>query len=126
MELAVAFAVAALALASLGVYGVISFTVAKRTPEIGIRMALGARGPQVAGMVLRQGMMPVWLGLAAGIGGALPAGRFIASQLYSVAPDDPMVIVMVALVLLVVAIGACWIPARRAMRIDPMRALRFE
>jgi len=126
MELAVAFAVAALALASLGVYGVISFTVARRTPEIGIRMALGARGPQVAGMVLRQGMTPVWLGLAAGIGGALPAGRFIASQLYSVAPDDPMVIVKVALVLLVVAIGACWIPARRAMTIDPMRALRFE
>jgi putative ABC transport system permease protein len=126
MELAVAFAVAALALASLGVYGVISFAVARRTPEIGIRMALGARAPQVAGMVVRQGMMPVWLGLAAGIGGALAAGRFIASQLYSVAPDDPITISMVAVLLLAVAVGACWVPARRAMRIDPMVALRFE
>jgi putative ABC transport system permease protein len=124
--LAAAFALAALALASLGVYGVVSFAVARRTPEIGIRMALGARTAQVAGMVLRQGIRPVLAGLAAGIGCGLPAGRFIASQLYGVAPDDPLTITAVALVLLVAGAGACLIPARRAMRIDPMRALRFE
>jgi ABC-type antimicrobial peptide transport system permease subunit len=124
--LAAAFALAALALASLGVYGVISFAVARRTPEIGIRMALGARGLRVAGMVVRQGMTPVVVGLAVGLGGALLAGRLIASQLYGVAPDDPVTISAVALLLLTVGVGACWIPARRAMRIDPMRALRFE
>jgi putative ABC transport system permease protein len=122
--LAAAFALVALALASLGVYGVVSFAVAQRTPEIGIRMALGARRPQVLAMVLRRGMRPVLLGLAAGIGCALLAGKFIASQLYSVAPNDPITIAMVAL--LQVAAGACWVPARRAMRIDPMAALRFE
>ena len=124
--LAAAFAVAALALASLGIYGIVSFSVARRTPEIGIRMALGARGAQVARMVLRQGMAPVAIGLAAGVGCASPAGRFIASQLYSVAPNDPLTIAMVALLLPIVAAGACWVPARRAMRIDPMAALRFE
>jgi putative ABC transport system permease protein len=126
MELAVVFAVAALALATLGVYGVISFAVARRTPEIGIRMALGARGVQVAAMVLRQGMAPVAIGLAVGIVFALLAGRFVASQLYSVTPNDPITIATVALVLVVVAVAACWVPARRAMRVDPMRALRFE
>lgn len=124
--LAAAFALAALALASLGVYGVISFAVARRTPEIGIRMALGARGPQVGGMVLRQGITPVVAGLAAGVGCALLAGRFIASQLYGVSPQDPFTILAVAVVLLVAGAGACWVPARRAMRIDPMAALRFE
>jgi putative ABC transport system permease protein len=124
--LAAAFALAALALASLGVYGVISFVVARRTPEIGIRIALGARTPQLATMVLRQGMRPVWIGLAAGLGCAWLAGRYIASQLYGVSPHDPVAISAVALLLLAVAAAACWIPARRAMRIDPQRALRFE
>jgi len=124
--LAAAFALTALALASLGVYGVISFAVARRTQEIGIRIALGARGPQVAGMVLRQGIRPVVAGLAAGVGCALVAGKSIASQLYGVAPDDPLTIAAVALALLVAGAGACLIPARRAMRIHPMRALRFE
>jgi predicted permease len=126
MELAITFALAALALASLGVYGVISFSVARRTPEIGIRIALGARAPQLAAMVLRQGMAPVLIGLAAGLGCALLAGRFIASQLYGVAPHDPATICAACAVLLIVAIAACWIPARRAMRIDPTTALRFE
>jgi len=76
--------------------------------------------------VLRQGIRPVLAGLAVGAGCALLAGRFIASQLYEVAPDDPLTIAAVALVLLVAGAGACLIPARRAMRIDPMRALRFE
>jgi predicted lysophospholipase L1 biosynthesis ABC-type transport system permease subunit len=124
--LAAAFALAALALASLGVYGVISFAVARRTPEIGIRIALGARGLQVAAMVLRQGIRPVVAGLAAGVGCALVAGRFMASQLYGVAPDDRLRIAAAALALLGAGAGACSIPAGRAMRIDPTGALRFE
>ena len=124
--LAAAFALTALALASLGVYGVISFAVARRTQEIGIRIAVGARSPQIAGMVLRQGIRPVVAGLAAGVGCALVAGKFIASQLYGVAPDDPLTIAAVALALLAAGAGACLIPARRAMRIHSMRALRFE
>ncbi|HEY6344720.1 MAG TPA: FtsX-like permease family protein [Bryobacteraceae bacterium] len=124
--LAASFALAALALASLGVYGVISFSVARRTPEIGIRIALGARAPQLAALVLRQGMTPVLIGLAAGLGCALLAGRFIASQLYGVAPNDAATICAACAVLLIVAAAACGIPARRAMRIDPMTALRFE
>jgi predicted permease len=124
--LAASFALAALALASLGVYGVISFSVARRTPEIGIRIALGARAPLLAAMVLREGLTPVLIGLAAGLGCALLAGRFIASQLYGVAPNDAATICAACAVLLIVAAAACWIPARRAMRIDPTTALRFE
>ena len=124
--LAAAFALAALLLASLGIYGVISFTVARRTPEMGIRIALGARRGQLMAMVLRQGMRPVLVGLAAGLAGALFLGRFLASELYGVAPDDPLTFLGVVIVLLVVAIGACWIPARRATRIDALLALRFE
>jgi predicted permease len=126
MELAVAFAMTALALASLGVYGVISFAVARRTPEIGIRIALGARAPRLAAMVLRQGMTPVLIGFGAGLACALLVGRFIAGQLYGVAARDPFTISAVAAILLGAAAAACWIPARRAMRVDPQTALRFE
>ena len=126
MYLAVAFAVAALVLASFGIYGIISFTVARRTPEIGIRLALGAEPRQLAAMVLRQGLLPVVGGLAAGLMGALGLGRFLASQLFGVGPRDPLTISIVTMLLLVVAVGACLIPARRATRIDAVRALRFE
>lgn len=126
MGLAVAFAVAALLVASLGIYGVISFTVARRTPEMGIRIALGAGRGQLMGMVLRQGMRPVVLGLAAGLCGALALGSYVAAQLYGVTPHDPWTMTAVAGLLLLVAAGACWIPARRATRIDPLGALRME
>jgi putative ABC transport system permease protein len=126
MNLAVAFAVTALFVAALGIYGVISFTVARRTSELGIRLALGARAPQLATMVVRQGMMPVMAGLAAGVVLALLTGRFIASQLYGVTPHDPMTVFGVALLLGAVGAVACWIPARRAMLIDPLIALRFD
>jgi predicted permease len=126
MYLAVAFAISALALASLGIYGVISFSVARRTPEMGIRIALGARGAQLVAMVVRQGMAPVVVGLAGGVIGALLVTRLIGSQLYGVAPNDPLTISAVAILLLAVAVCACWIPARRATRIDPLHALRFE
>jgi len=126
MYLAVAFALTALLLASLGVYGVISFNVARRTPEMGIRIALGARTMQLTAMILRQGLRPVVAGLAVGLVAALALGRFIATELYGVAPNDPWTMSAVAALLFAVAICACWIPARRASKIDPLRALRFE
>src|SRR6266446_7280174 len=95
MYIAVAFAVSALLLASLGIYGVISFSVARRTPEMGIRLALGAGSARLVAMVMRQGMAPVVLGLAAGLGLATVASRLIASQLYGVAPNDPLIISVV-------------------------------
>src|SRR5262249_39631348 len=114
MYLAVTFAVSALLLASLGIYGVIAFAVARRTPEMGIRIALGARGSQLVGMVIRQGMLPVAAGLGAGMMAALFVGRLIQSQLFGVAPNDPVAMLLVAALLITVALGACWIPARRA------------
>ena len=126
MELAVAFAVSALLLASLGIYGVISFTVSRRTSEMGIRIALGAQPQQVTGMILKQGMLPVLLGVAAGVASAWFAGTLISSQLFGVTPHDPGAICSVAAVLLSVGLAACWFPARRATRIDPLIALRCE
>ncbi len=108
------------------IYGVISFTVARRTPEMGIRIALGAGGTQLMGMVVRQGMIPVAAGLGAGLVCSLFVGRLIASQLYGVAPNEPASLAAVAILLLTVALCACWIPARRAMKVDPLTALRFE
>jgi len=126
MYLTVAFATAALILASLGIYGVISFAVARRTQEIGIRIALGARSGELMGMVFRQGMLPVFVGLAAGLACAMVLGRYLASLLYAVAPQDPVTMSAVAILLLAVAMFACWIPARRATKIDPLRAIRCE
>lgn len=126
MDLAVAFAVAALLLASLGIYGIVSFAVARRTPEIGIRIALGARPRQLMAMMIRQGMLPVMAGLAAGLGAALLIGQLLASQLFGISPRDPVTISLVTLLLLFVAVCACLVPARRALRIDPARALRSE
>jgi len=125
-SLAAAFAAAALALASLGIYGVISFTVARRTAELGIRIALGATARGVMAMVLRQGMGPVLAGLAAGVVCAAALGRVIEGELFGVGARDPRIFLGVAGVLVMVAACACWAPARRAARIDPLRALRFE
>ena len=126
MYLAVAFAFAALLLASLGIYGVISFSVARRTPEIGIRIALGARTGELAAMILKEGMIPVLIGLVAGLLIATAGGRIISSQLYGVTPNDALTIFGVSIILLAIAAGACWFPARRATRVDPLVALRFE
>jgi putative ABC transport system permease protein len=126
MDLAVAFAAAALLLASLGIYGIVSFAVARRTPEIAVRMALGARPPQLVAMVLWQGLLPVLAGLGAGLICALSIGRFLASELFGVSPWDPITISTIAVLLLVVATGACLVPALRATRVNPVRALRFE
>jgi putative ABC transport system permease protein len=126
MYLAVGFAFSALLLASLGIYGIVSFSVARRTREIGVRLALGARGPELIAMVFREGMRPAVIGLAAGLIAALLSGRLLASQLFGVTARDPLTISTVTVLLLAVAACACFVPARRATRIDPVRALRFE
>jgi predicted permease len=120
------FAISALVLASLGIYGVVSFAVARRTAEIGIRIALGARSGELMWMVFRQGMLPVWAGLAAGLGAAVFLGRYLASLLYQITPQDPLAMSGAGVLLLLVAMCACWMPARRATRVDPLRAIRCE
>ena len=124
--LAGSFAIAALLLAALGVFGVISFTVARRTSEIGVRIALGAKPAQLKAMILRQGMFPVVIGLFGGLAMFIPLRNLIASQLFGVTPQDPGAIAAVILLLLLVAAAACWAPAQRAARIDPLRALRCD
>jgi putative ABC transport system permease protein len=120
------FGLAALALASIGVYGVIAYFVAQRTHEIGIRMALGASARDVAAMVMNEGMAMTAAGLLLGLAGAEFATRYLSSLLYGVTPRDPISIVCATGVLGLVAIAACYIPARRALRVDPMVALRHE
>jgi predicted permease len=120
------FAGVGLALALLGVYGVVSYSVARRTQEIGVRMALGAGRVTVLRMVMRQGLTLVACGAAIGVAGALGAVRVIASELYGVRSTDPWTFSAGAALILIVGCLACWVPARRAMRVDPMVALRYE
>jgi len=126
MNLTLVFAIAALVLASLGIYGVVSYSVAQRTNEMGIRMALGARSLDISRMVLRQAMAPVALGLGAGLIASLAAGRLLAGLLYGVTRTDTVTIASVVLTLGAVAVLASFIPARRATRVDPVTALRYE
>jgi putative ABC transport system permease protein len=126
MTLVLAFAGAALLLASLGIYGVVSYSVARRTNEMGIRMALGARSGDLHRLVVIQGLKPVLLGLTAGVAGALALGRVLRSLLFEVSATDPVTIVGVVALLAAVAVAACVIPAVRATRVDPMVALRWE
>jgi ABC-type antimicrobial peptide transport system permease subunit len=116
----------ALVLASVGVFGVFSYVVHERTREIGLRMAIGARAPQVVGLVLRSTAWAALAGLAGGLLGSVVVSRFLTRQLYGVSPLDPTAYAIVALVLAIAAILATWLPARRATQVDPATALRAE
>ena len=126
MLLALLFAGCALFLASLGIFGVVGYSVEQRRQELGIRMALGAARQDFLRMVLRQGMMSVIAGLGAGMVAALFAGRLIGSLLFDISANDPVTLATVVLVVAAVALVACFVPARRAMRLDPIVALRYE
>jgi putative ABC transport system permease protein len=115
-----------LLLASVGLYGVLAFSVAQRTREIGIRMALGAQAGDVLRLVLRQGLGLSLVGVAVGIAASLAGTRVLRGLLYGVAPTDPATFAAVALLLVTVALVACLIPARRALRVDPVVALRHD
>ncbi|HXJ38919.1 MAG TPA: FtsX-like permease family protein, partial [Bryobacteraceae bacterium] len=126
MSMVLLFAVAATLLASLGIYGVVSYSVAQRTNEMGIRIALGARPGSITRMVLRQGLSPVAAGLAAGIVASMALGRILGNLLFGVSAWDPITIGLVIALLSAVALTATFVPAHRATHVDPVTALRYE
>ena len=126
MVLLGAFAGLALVLAAVGVYSVTSFSVAQRTHEIGLRMALGAEKGDVLRMIMAKGIRVALMGTAIGLAGAFGLMRLLSSQLFGVKPTDPATLVSVTLLLMCIALLACYIPARRASKVDPTVALRYE
>jgi ABC-type antimicrobial peptide transport system permease subunit len=126
MILLAVFAAVALMLASVGIYGVVSYIVGQRTQEIGIRIALGARPVQVMRWIMSEGARMALVGVAFGLAAALALTRLMASLLYGVSTTDPLTFAGVAILLMGVALAACYIPAWRAMRVDPIVALRHD
>ena len=126
MTLLGVFAFLALLLASIGIYGVLSYMVGQRTKEIGVRMALGAQKFDVLRMVMRDGARMTIIGVILGLIGALALTRLMRTMLYGVRPTDPLTFVSVAALLCIIAMLACYVPARRAMRVDPIEALRHQ
>jgi ABC-type antimicrobial peptide transport system permease subunit len=120
------FGLAALLLASIGLYGLLAHEVTRGTREIGIRVALGAPAGQVLRRVVRHGVALAAVGVALGIAGSFAVTRLLGSMLYDVKPGDPVTLVVVSILLMLVALVACYIPARRAIRVDPLVALRHE
>jgi ABC-type antimicrobial peptide transport system permease subunit len=113
-----------LALAAVGIYGVIAYMVSERTQEIGVRVALGAQSNDVLRLVMQQGVRPVLVGTVVGLLGALAVSRALAGLLVGVSPNDPLTFVLSTLVLVAIAFAGCYVPARRALRVDPIVALR--
>ena len=126
MALMSGFAVLALLLAAVGIYGVISYSVSQRTREIGIRLALGAEPGEVRALILRQGMVPALVGIGAGLIAAVVLTRYLRSLLYQVAPLDPLTFLLIPVLLLAVAAASVLLPAARAARVEPVEALRGE
>jgi ABC-type antimicrobial peptide transport system permease subunit len=125
-QLSTFFAVLALVLACAGIYGLLSYEVTRRTREIGIRMAIGAQQNNVIAMIVKHGLALALVGAAIGIVASVGATRLLGSLLYGVHAGDPITLAIVGILLLLVALVACYLPARRATRVDPLVALRYE
>jgi len=121
-----AFALLALLLALIGIYGVVSYATPQRTHEIGVRMALGAQASDVRKLVLRQGLWMTLAGIALGALASLGAARLMTKLLFGISATDPLTFVVVIFILILVALCACWVPAQRATKVDPLIALRHD